>query len=75
MDLIVGYVIKNLVVEANFVEFRDSRNFTFFEATGVGQHMESHVGEKPMGGEKPQIFSLIFKRCSSRLDLRNSLQI
>ena len=45
MDLIVGYIIKNLVVEAYFVEFRDSRNFTFFEATGVGQQMASHVGD------------------------------
>ena len=44
MDLIVGYVMKNLVAEANFVEFRDSQNFTFLEATGVGQHMASHVG-------------------------------
>ena len=41
MDLIVGYVMKNLVAKANFVEFRDSRNFTFFEATGVGNTWRS----------------------------------
>ena len=32
-DFIVGFVSKNLVVQANFVEFRDNKNFIFFEAT------------------------------------------
>ena len=35
MDLIVGFVLQNLVAQENFIEFRDSENFTFFEASGV----------------------------------------
>ena len=34
MDNTVGFVSENLVTQANFVEFRDSWNFTFFEANG-----------------------------------------
>ena len=45
MDLVIGFVMQNSVAQANFVEFRDSRNFTFFEATGVEQHMASHVSQ------------------------------
>ena len=36
MDLTIGFVSLNLVDQANFIEFRDSQNFTFFEASGVG---------------------------------------
>ena len=36
MDLTVGFISQNLVAQANFVEFRDSQNFMFFEASGVG---------------------------------------
>ena len=36
MDFTVGIVLRNLATTSNFVEFRDSRNFTFFEAPGVG---------------------------------------
>ena len=32
MDFTVGTVSRNLATTSNFVEFRDSRNFTFFEA-------------------------------------------
>ena len=32
MDFTVGIVSRNLVTSSNFVELRDSRNFTFFEA-------------------------------------------
>ena len=35
MDFIIGIVSRNLATTSNFVEFRDSRNFTFFEVTGV----------------------------------------
>ena len=35
MDFTVGIVSRNLATTSNFVEFQDSRNFTFFEATGV----------------------------------------
>ena len=35
MDFTVTIVSRNLVTTSNFVEFRDSRNFTFFEAPGV----------------------------------------
>ena len=35
MNFIVGIVLRNLVTQLNFVEFQDSRNFTFFEASGV----------------------------------------
>ena len=31
MDFTVGIVSRNLSTMSNFVEFRDSRNFTFFE--------------------------------------------
>ena len=33
--LIVGIISRNLANKSNFVEFRDSRNFTFFEAPGA----------------------------------------
>ena len=36
MDFTVGIVLQNLATTLNFVEFRDSRNFTFFETLGVG---------------------------------------
>ena len=36
MDFTVEFVLRNLVTQSNFVEFQDGRNFTFFEATGVG---------------------------------------
>ena len=36
MDFIVGIVSRNLATTSNFVEFRDTRNFTFFETSGVG---------------------------------------
>ena len=36
MNFTVGIVSQNLVTTSNFVEFRDSRNFTFFEVPGVG---------------------------------------
>ena len=32
MDFIVGIVSRNLATMSNFIKFRDSRNFTFFEA-------------------------------------------
>ena len=44
MDLTVGIVSRNLVTTSNFVEFRDSRNFTFFEAPGVGCCKTSREG-------------------------------
>ena len=46
MDFTVRIVSRNLATTSNFVEFRDNRNFTFFEAPGVGCNMtarESHV--------------------------------
>ena len=35
MDFTVGIVSRNLATTSNFVEFRDNRNFTFFEASGA----------------------------------------
>ena len=35
MNFTVGIVSRNLATTSNFVEFRDSRNFTFFKASGV----------------------------------------
>ena len=35
MDFTVRIVLQNLVTPSNFVEFRDSGNFTFFEARRV----------------------------------------
>ena len=35
MNFTVGIVSQNLVTTSNFVKFRDSRNFTFFEALRV----------------------------------------
>ena len=45
MDYTVGIILKNLATQSNFVEFRDSQNFTYFEATGVKRHMASHVND------------------------------
>ena len=39
MDFIVGIVSRNLATASNFVEFLDIRNFTSFEAPGVGCRM------------------------------------
>ena len=36
MDLTVEFVSQNIVIQENFVEFQDIKNFTFFEAKGVG---------------------------------------
>ena len=36
MDFTIGIVSRNLATTSNFIEFRDSRNFTFFEAPGAG---------------------------------------
>ena len=36
MDFTFEFVSQNLVTMSNFVGFRDSRNFMFFEASGVG---------------------------------------
>ena len=35
MDFTFGIVLRNLPTTSNFVEFQDSRNFTFLEAPGV----------------------------------------
>ena len=35
MDLTIEFVSRNLVTSSNFVGLRDSRDFTFFEASGV----------------------------------------
>ena len=35
MDFTVGIALQNLATTSNFVEFRDSWNFTFFEASGI----------------------------------------
>ena len=46
MDFTVGIVSRNLATTSNFVEFRDNRNFMFFEALSVGCRMtvyERHV--------------------------------
>ena len=34
-DFTIGIVSRNLATTSNFVEFRDSRNFTFFKAPRV----------------------------------------
>ena len=36
MDFTVGIVSRNLASMSNFIEFRDSQNFIFFETSGVG---------------------------------------
>ena len=35
MDLAIEFVSRNLATKSNFVQFRDSRNFMFFEAPRV----------------------------------------
>ena len=35
MDFTVGIVLRSLATTSNFVEFRDSQNFTFLEASRV----------------------------------------
>ena len=44
MDFTVGIFSRNLDTTSNFVEFRDNRNFTFFEAPGVGCRMMAYEG-------------------------------
>ena len=39
MDFTIGIVSQNLATTSNFVEFRDSRNLTFFEAPRVTHDM------------------------------------
>ena len=46
MDFTVEIVSRNLAAMSNFIEFRDSRNFMFFETPGVGcnkMDCERHV--------------------------------
>ena len=38
MDFTIGIVSRNLATTSNFVEFRDSQNFTFFEVPGIRCH-------------------------------------
>ena len=43
-DFIVGIISRNLAITSNFIEFRDSQNFTFFEVPKVVRdnwHMKS----------------------------------
>ena len=47
MDFTIGIASRNLVTTLNFFEFRDSRNFTFFEAL-EGMHDTWHV----LGGQE-----------------------
>ena len=35
MDFTVGIILRNLATTSNFIEFRDSWNFTFFEILRV----------------------------------------
>ena len=39
MDFTVGIFLRNLDTTSNFVEFRDDRNFTFFEPPRVTPDM------------------------------------
>ena len=45
MDCTIGIVSRNIATQSNFIGFRDSQNFTYFEAMGVGRHMASHLGD------------------------------
>ena len=45
MDCTIGIVSRNLATQSNFVEFRDSWNFMYFEATGVERHLASNVDD------------------------------
>ena len=48
MDFTVGIVSRNIATASNFVEFRDSRNFTFFEAR-IGVQDTWHLMSGPKG--------------------------
>ena len=48
MDFTVGIVSQNLATTSNFVEFRDSQNFTFFEARS-GVRDTWHLMSGPRG--------------------------
>ena len=48
MDFVVGIISQNLVTQLNFIGFRDSKNFTYFEArvlddTWSGATWHDHV--------------------------------
>ena len=53
MDCTVRIVSQNLATQLNFVEFRESQNFKYFEATGVGRHMVSYVANHVVTHGKP----------------------
>ena len=38
-DFTFGIVSRNLATMSNFIEFRDNKNFTFFEASKVTRDM------------------------------------
>ena len=48
MDFTVGIVSRNLATTSNFIEFRDSRDFMFFEARR-GVRDTWHVMSGPRG--------------------------
>ena len=51
MDFTVGIFSRNLAVTLNFVEFRDIRDFTFYEASSVG--CRKTVFERHVMWQKP----------------------
>ena len=62
MDFTVEFVSRNLVTQSNFVEFRDSRIFTKFEAIGIKWTPENENCE-----ENPEK-CLIFKEFIFKID-------
>ena len=52
MDLIVGFVSRNLVTQTNFVEFRDSQIFHDFQGKQVSVNPKNEIFEKILKSEK-----------------------
>ena len=61
MDLIVGFVSRNLVTQANFVEFRDRRIFMIFEAQGAWWTKKNGIFEKNLESEKNKLSKVNLK--------------
>ena len=67
MDFTVGIVSRNLATMSNFVEFRDSRNCTFFEETSVVRNTW-HILSGSQCATCQRSFSQLELKCGAHVD-------
>ena len=48
-DLTVGFVLRNLITQTNFVEFRDSQNFHDFQGERCPVDPKNEIFEENLG--------------------------